>query len=167
MSELTIDPMTEADFDDLCLLQATAHAPEFHERSAVWRDKILRAPSGCWIARRAGHVAGYLASHPWQLGAVPALDSPLGSIDRVDCWHIHDLAIQPRFRGQGIGTVLAAVAVDLVRENAMVYAALVAVQGSRPFWRRAGFRSFEVSEVGARDALKGYGEGAVYMVRRV
>ncbi len=166
MSELTIDPMTEDDLDALCDLQNSAHERGSLERREVWRDKLHHAPQGCWIARGAGHVAGYLVSHPWQRGIIPALDERLEVVTRVDCWHVHDLAIHPRFQGQGVGGELAAVAMSLAQENSLDSATLVAVRGAETFWRRVGFRQVEVLESGALNALRGYGVGAAYMVAR-
>jgi hypothetical protein len=43
--------------------------------------------------------------------------------------------------------------------------ALVAVQGSEPYWARQGFRAKEVEHAGLREKLHSFGDGACFMVR--
>ena len=54
------------------------------------------------LADRQGLLHGYLVSHPWPAGAVPALNSLLGEIPPGTAnWYIHDLALLPAGRGTG------------------------------------------------------------------
>ena len=77
--------------------------------------------------------------------------------------YIHDIAVLPDLAGQGvaqrlIGHLLAQARLQHVRQ-----AALVAVQGSMPFWRRQGFAEHTLTNATELGHLRSYGPGAVFM----
>ena len=77
---------------------------------------------------------------------------------------IHDLAIAPVGRGQGIGRKLIACAFDLAKGDGLMSAELVAVEGAANFWRGMGFAELQPTlEIAAK--LAGYGREARWMGR--
>ncbi|SFZ84804.1 Ribosomal protein S18 acetylase RimI [Devosia enhydra] len=129
--------------DDLPAIQAIADRvhPDFFEAPAVLAEKFALAPEGCRVLEaEAGGLAGYVFSHPWLRGAVPALNAPLGGLpETADCWYIHDLALLPQARGSGAAGRCIADLVALAQKAGMARISLVAVNGSIPFWSRQGF----------------------------
>jgi GNAT superfamily N-acetyltransferase len=109
-------------------------------------------------------VLGYVLSHPWRLGQVPALDSLLGTVpDVADAYYIHDLALLPAARGGGA----ASGCVDRLAAHALTTGfarmALVAVGNSAGFWRRQGLR--EAHDEALARKLASYDDAARYMIR--
>jgi N-acetylglutamate synthase-like GNAT family acetyltransferase len=118
------------------------------------------------LADQAGAVQGYLVSHPWPAGAVPALNSLLGEIPAgTTNWYIHDLALLPEARGgKAAGRIVAEIIEQAMRAGCTSLA-LVAVNDSAGFWRRQGF--LEVHEPALDRKLASYDDAARYMRRDV
>lgn len=155
-------PMTPADLPAVSRLAARIH-PDFPEADAVFADRLALAPGGCFMAARDGEDIGYLLSHPYRFGQVPALDTTLGALpDAPDTYYLHDLALLPAARGTGLGrAIVSALARGPAREFPTL--SLVAVNGSVPFWQRLGFEVVALPALAAK--LAGYEAGARYMVR--
>ena len=59
--------------------------------------------------------------------------------DRVSDAYIQDLAVQPVFRGNGIGTGIVNKLIGRLREDGLGWIGLVAEAGTWDFYRRVGF----------------------------
>ena len=59
--------------------------------------------------------------------------------DRVSDAYIQDLAVQPAFRGKGIGTGIVNELVGRLRQDGLVWIGLVAEAGTWDFYKKAGF----------------------------
>lgn len=156
-------PMAYGDLAAVERIAAQVHAG-FFERREVFEDKLGLDPGGCFALDLDGAVAGYAFSHPWRLNDVPALDGFLGALPAApECLYLHDVALSESARGRGASAQL----LDLLTSRATVEAlpalALVAVHGSAPFWRGAGFE--DAPE--ANSTLATYGPAARYMIRRL
>lgn len=140
--------------------------PGFFEAEAVLAEKFTLYRNGCYLLEIGEKPAGYVLSHPWHLGDLPALDTMLGAIPAdADTFYIHDLALLKLTRGVGAaGKIVAALT---KHAGAMGFASmsLVAVNNSQSFWTRQGFAVEERPELSGR--LAGYAEDARYMVRRL
>lgn len=159
-------PMIPDDLAGVDRLQREVYGPQFVEDLAVFGDKLQRFPEGCWTSVTGGTMVGYLFSHPAQFAAPPALNRLLtGTADRPDCYFIHDVVVAPSHRGAGVGTRLVSAALTVAVRRGYTRAALVSVQGSRPYWERHGFDVVEAPS-GAVDAVReSYGASACYMSR--
>ena len=156
-------PLETGDLATVEAIAAEVH-PGFFERPEIFAERIALYPAGARLLEINGAAAGYVFSHPYSLGALPALDTLLGALPpEPDCFYLHDLALLPAARGRGAG---AAVTADLaVHASAQGFAAmaLVAVNHSQPFWQRLGFAPLETEML--RDKLLSYGPEACYMQR--
>jgi len=155
--------MTAADLPAVMAVAAEVH-PDYPEGEAVFAERCVLHPAGCLVLESGEGVGGYVLSHPWRLGQVPALDSLLGALpDEADAYYIHDLALLPGARGGGA----ASAGVDQLAAHARVSGfarmALVAVGSSAGFWRRQGFR--EAHDEALARKLASYDSAARYMVR--
>ena len=142
-------------------------ADEIHtdlpEGEHVFAERVRLFPEGCLVLADGAGVCGYAISHPIRRHHPPTLDSLLGEIPPdADHYYIHDIAVLPRVRGQG----LAGDCVKRLLEVAKRYltTSLISVYGTVPFWSRFGFGPEPIDE-GLREKLSGYGEGAVYLSR--
>ncbi|MGY6246363.1 GNAT family N-acetyltransferase [Bosea thiooxidans] len=156
--------MAPADLPAVMEVAAVVH-PDYPEDEAVFAERLRLAPSGCHVLSDAqGVPLGYLVSHPWPAGAIPALNSLLGEIPPGTMnWYIHDLALLPEGRGTGAaGHIVAWIAEEAARAGCAGLA-LVAVNGSTGFWRRQGFR--QVHDPALDRKLASYDDAARYMRR--
>ncbi|AOO81127.1 GNAT family N-acetyltransferase [Bosea vaviloviae] len=160
--------MTAADLPCVLAVAAQAH-PGYPEDEAVFTERLALSAQGCLCLEEtgleeSGRVGGYVVSHPWLLGQVPALNSQLGALpDSADTYYIHDLALLPQLRGSGAANEVVAQLVRLARGAGFASLALAAVNGSAGFWRRHGFR--ETHDASLDRKLASYDDAARYMVR--
>ena len=138
--------------------------PGFFEARAVLAEKFELYRNGCYVLEVSERPAGYVLSHPWTLGDLPALDTLLGALPAdADSFYIHDLALLPLTRSIGAaGQIIAALT---KHAGAMGFASmsLVAVNNSRDFWAKQGFAPRDIPALA--DKLLGYEAGAAYMVK--
>lgn len=157
-------PMTAGDIAALLAIADNCH-PDHPEDEAVFRERLHLFPNGCSVLRNGHRIAGYMICHPYPLGMPVPLNGRLGSLPRdADALYIHDLAIDPGMRGQGLATSAVARARNLACALKLNRMALVAINGSVPFWERHGFAS--VDEAALTRLLIGYGQAGTYMVSK-
>ncbi len=156
--------MSGYDLDAVFFIANKVH-PGFFEAEAVLAEKFELYRNGCYLLEVGEKPVGYVLSHPWKLGDLPALDTLLGALpEHADTFYIHDLALLPLTRGLGAaGQIVAALN---KHAEAMNYPtmSLVAVNNSRPFWARQGFFVQDRPELAAK--LASYETDARYMVKR-
>ena len=155
--------MTGYDFAAVFDIANKVH-PGFFEAQEVLAEKFELYRNGCYLLEVSEKPAGYVLSHPWTLGSLPALDTLLGAIPPdADTYYIHDLALLPLTRGVGAaGKIVAALT---KHAHAMGYPtmSLVAVNNSIPFWEKQGFVVEERPELAGK--LAAYEQAARYMVK--
>jgi ribosomal protein S18 acetylase RimI-like enzyme len=152
LAVLTIRPTTPTDYAAVSALGSAIHSADYAESEECFTSLMRHAASGCFVADLDG-IIGYVISFPYRLGQVYPRNSPYTPVEEPDCYYIHDLAVLPEFRGKGVATQLARQV--LAQEWPVV--GLVAVNGSRGFWWKLGFRGFAVISYG--------GHKAEYMLR--
>lgn len=155
--------MGPADLGAVAAIAAEVH-PTFPERPEVFADRLALAPEGALILELGGPPAGYALTHPARRFEPPALDTLLGRLpEDADVWYIHDVALRSSARGRGGASRLAPIIAHVARRAGFERLALVAVNGSAPFWSRQGFGRVDHDGLAAK--LASYGEGAAYMER--
>lgn len=155
--------MTGYDFGAVFDIANKVH-PGFFEAEAVLAEKFTLYRNGCYLLEVSEKPAGYVLSHPWTLGSLPALDTLLGQLPaNPDTYYIHDLALLPLTRGVGAAGKI----VDSLTKHALAMSyptmSLVAVNGSVPFWEKQGFVAQDRPEL--EDKLAAYEDAARYMVK--
>ncbi len=131
------------------------------EDKAIFRERLHLYSAGCLVLETPGGLAGYAISHPWQLGAPPALNSLLGQFPvKPDSFYIHDLALVPAARGAGAANAAVSLLIAMAEQSYLPSLSLVAVGGSERFWQRQGFQPAPSSK-----DLTSYGATARFMVR--
>ena len=150
------------------LAQACAIADEVHpahpEDAEVFAERLALYPQGCLVLEAGGHVAGYALAHPWLRAAPPALNARLATLPaRADCLYVHDIAIQPASRRRGAARAALQELDALAGREGLPLLALVAIPGTRAFWRGQGFAVVDRPALAAK--LASYGTGARFMER--
>jgi hypothetical protein len=137
------------------------------ERPEVFAEKLSLFPSGCMVMHSADAptLVGYGISHPWNLHAIPPLDTFLEKLPvRAECIYVHDVAVLPSCRGgRSAGAYIELLALRAASLR-IRFMALVSVYNTDPLWTQFGFRVLQVSPE-MKKKLSSYGETAKYMVR--
>ncbi len=111
---------------------------KYGETPAIYKNKFLTAPQGCFVYSVNNNIKGYVISHPWNIFyPPPALNTPLIKVEE-NCWFIHDIVVLPECRGAGVGDEIIR---KILHNNSIV--SLVAVDDktikTTDFWMRYGF----------------------------
>ena len=155
--------MSAADLPAIMAAAAEVH-PDYPEGEAVLAERLALHPAGCLVLAGGKGIGGYVLSHPWRFGQVPALDSLLGALpEDADIYYIHDLALLPVARGSGAASACVHRLAAHARASGFARMALVAVGNSAGFWRRQGFR--EAHDEALARKLASYDDAARYLVR--
>lgn len=138
--------------------------PGFFEAEDVLAEKFALYRNGCYLLEVSERPAGYVLSHPWKRGSLPALNALLGAIPAdADSYYIHDLALLPVTRGVGAAGQIVAALTKHAKAMGFPTMSLVAVNGSVAFWEKQGFAVEERPELS--DKLAAYEDAARYMVK--
>jgi len=163
--------VTTPDLPCVLDIQSRCYAPAFHEPLAAFQAKLADF-GAAWLAWADDTPAGYLFTLPLALTDTLALPSladtsvpRLDSTDHPNCLYLHDLAVLPEHRGSGISRLLFAAALEHATAMRLPHMALVAVQGSVPFWQSLGFHQVQTPPPSIQLKLASYGEGAAFMLR--
>lgn len=157
--------MTLADLALVLAIQQRCYPPAYHEPVAAFENKLRQSPSSAWLAVSGEQTLAYLVTLPVDEAHFPALHGAGWTPPPQAKWlYLHDLAVDPSHRGSGAGQRLVEQAFGHARRCGLEGLALVAVQGSQPYWTRQGFRAQEVRHAALREQLRSFGEHACFMV---
>ncbi|HEX2010925.1 MAG TPA: GNAT family N-acetyltransferase, partial [Roseateles sp.] len=122
----------------------------------------------CWMAWRGSTPLAYLVSLPACLESLPALDAPHWMPQaRPRLLYLHDMAVAPEARALGLAGRLLAQAEQRAGVLGLAELALVAVQGSEPYWQRRGFATLGALPARLAAKLTSFGEQARFMRRQL
>ncbi len=156
---------TPADLPAIAAMADQVH-PSFPEDPAIFAERMRLYPDGMRLLEQEGHACGYLVSHPWHAGAVPALNALLHRLPPdADTFYLHDLALLPAARGSGAARAIVEQMAEHSRGRGLASMSLVAVNGSVPFWQRLGFRIEDCPALAEK--LASYEDAARLMLRRL
>jgi len=155
--------MTSFDLDAVNDIANQVH-PDLFESRAVLAERQALYPNGCYLLEIGERPAGYVLSHPWHKGSLPALNVLLGELPAgADTFYLHDLALLPVTRRIGAASFIVEALLKHAAALGFATMHLVAVNGSRGFWERHGFAVAE--DPGLAEKLRSYQDAAVYMAR--
>ncbi|WP_052365064.1 GNAT family N-acetyltransferase [Halotalea alkalilenta] len=158
--------MRETDLPAVLRLQAACYHELEPESQATLESKRAASTRSCWVAERDGQALAYLFTLPWRFDAPPALDARCEGLPLApDTLYVHDLAIAPEARGQGIGERLVEAALAFGRAEGLERSSLIAVQGAQRYWCRHGYRPLDPLSATIAARLESYPSGACYMWR--
>ncbi|MFG6466172.1 GNAT family N-acetyltransferase [Roseateles sp. BYS87W] len=160
--------MTPADLDAVVALQQRCYGVAYWESREAFAAKLAAAAGQacCWVAEQGAQLMAYAVSLPVASGEVPRLHAPtVNAAARPAQLYLHDLAVAPEARAHGLAGALLARVAQAAHAQGLSTLALVAVQGSVPYWRRHGFTPADPVPAAAADALMSFGSQACYLVR--
>lgn len=150
-------PMAHDDLDFALALAARLY-PDHPESRAAFAAKLDAAPEACFVATRGTAKVGYCVALWIEARRPPKLDEAGYVPGPPLSLHLHDIAVDPGARGQGlVGAALDRL--STVAEGAKL--SLVAVNGTRALWEGYGFAAAAIDE----SVRATYGKDAVYMER--
>lgn len=155
--------IADEDLSEINRIAGIIH-PDLPERLETFAEKIRLAPSTCLVACDGTNIRSYAIAYPWRANDMPPLDTLFGTIPSdASVLFVHDVALLPSARGQGLVQELLNILSAAGRALALERFTLAAVYGSEAAWLRYGFRRAPMDErLLAQSA--GYG-AAVYMTR--
>jgi ribosomal protein S18 acetylase RimI-like enzyme len=146
-------------------IAGTVH-PDFPESYDVLAERQRLYHNGAYLLEIGERPAGYVLSHPWALGTLPALNTLLGELpEGADTYYIHDLALLPVARRIGAASFITEALAKHARAHGFATMSLVAVNGSQGFWERHEFVVAEAPHLDEK--LRSYEDAARLMVRRL
>jgi GNAT superfamily N-acetyltransferase len=162
----SVRAMRTDDLPSVLRIQSCCYDEAKLESQQAFLAKLEASPVTCFMALVDGAAAGYLVAVPAELGRPPPLNSPTFLVPaRANALYLHDLAVHPDARGAGVAVALIEAFFGATRRSRLPFACLTAVNDSRAFWERHGFRAAAIDADAASMAT--YGEGACYMGVRV
>lgn len=158
--------MTLADLGLVLAIQQRCYPPAYHEPLGAFENKLRQSPRSAWLAVSGAHPQAYLVTLPVDENHFPALHSDSWAPPEQARWlYLHDLAVDPDQRGSGAGQRLVEQALGHARALGLEGLALIAVQGSQPYWERRGFQARTVGHAALLETLRSFGDDACFMVR--
>lgn len=157
--------MKTSDLVHVLDIQSRCYPPGYHEPLEAFENKVRQSPDSAWLATLSGQVHAYLVTLPVDEAHFPALHASDWSAPAQAKWlYLHDLAVDPGHRGSGAAQRLVKQAFDHARGVGLSGLALVAVQGSEPYWIRHGFQARPVTHTDLSESLRSFGPNATFMV---
>ncbi len=139
-----IRPLVRDDLPDLLRIDRESYRPEFRESDAAFLAKIALFPAGCLGCFQERAMCGYVFALPWTATRLIGVGELVQSLpDRPDVMYLHDMVVDPDWRGRRVAALLLAEITRLAASLDLHRIVLVAVQDSEPFWQHAGFRIVE------------------------
>ncbi|MFT3906929.1 MAG: GNAT family N-acetyltransferase [Steroidobacteraceae bacterium] len=157
--------MCTADLPAVTSIQQACYPTALREAVATCAGRLANCPDTSWVAADAQGVCGYLDGYRSRLGQVAALDGLYHHAAVADCLYLHDLAVHPRVRSQGVAQSLLAAAELHAHRQGLGVMALTAVLDTPAYWHRRGFEDCAALAANAQATLEGYGVPARYLVR--
>ena len=151
---------------DLAAVEAIAAVvhPDFFETGEVLAERPRLYPNGAHLLEIGERPVGYVLSHPWRSGTLPALNALLGELPaNPDTYYLHDLAILAVARRMGAADFIVTALARHAAARDFASMSLIAVNNSEGFWTRHGFVAQEVPELTGK--LLTYEAGARFMVK--
>lgn len=158
--------MQQADIPAVIALQDNCYSDALYEPPALLAARLASAKQSCWLAESStGELLAYLFSYPSLAGKITVLATDFVVADKPELLYLHDMAVSEQARGLGLSKLLLASVKQYAKELGLTQMALVAVQGSVPYWQKQGFVVQDNLSQDAQAALNSYtGERAQYML---
>lgn len=165
----TIRLIKPADISSIAAIQDSCYDAALYEEDALMSRRLAAQPHSCWVAQNPEQeVLAYLLSYPSLNNKVAPLGSDFPVYTTPQLLYLHDMAVSPKARGQALAPALLACAEQFARQHGFNCMALVAVQGSVPYWQKQGFEVVMLNSTEQLQALESYtAQKAIYMKKNL
>lgn len=157
--------LAESDVSEILNVQSLCFPSVEPESAKSFSNKIKQSPDTCWGIFKQNKLKAYLIALPWVAGSPLNLNQEDVTCANPNCLYLHDLAVLKEMQGSGAAQTLLSCFFEALRSSSFRRAALVAIQGSKPYWQRHGFQTQATSKA-VNDKLDSYGTEAFYMEYR-
>ncbi|HQP59094.1 MAG TPA: GNAT family N-acetyltransferase [Petrotogaceae bacterium] len=156
----------EHDMDRILEIQSKCFRQGYLESRDSLFSKILSSGDTCILAIAGTEIAGYFFSVEADFYEPPVFNSTQHILNSTpDCLYLHDLSVDPKFRGMGIGSILLERLHEKAKEKSLNKLSLIAIDGLVPYWSKNGFSVVTVIPQKLSDCLQSYGKSCTYMLR--
>ena len=150
---------TKNNWGGILEIQDEAYHEVGPEELDVLKSKQSVSPDTCFVCvSDQGETLGYLLAHPWNGSEPPKLFEPLSDTGNSDSLYLHDMAVSPHSKGQGIGRSMMVKLIEVAELKEVKRITLVAIQDADSFWTLLGFKVISGTNI-----CSSYGENAVFM----
>lgn len=162
---INIRLINKSDLSAVVAIQDSCYGDELFEDASLIQRRLASQPDSCWLAENhSKEVLAYLFSYPARDKQVAALGSEFPRYTEAELLYLHDMAVGQNARSLGLASRLLGYAEQHAVALGFSRLALVAVQGSVPYWQKHGFVVVNLSSPEAAKALASYsGQNAMYM----
>ena len=163
-----IRPANAADLPAILRIQDACYSSITPEDPQAYLHKLALAPDCAFVMDSAATgVQAYVFALPIALSEPPSLNAHGFACNHAaDCLYLHDMAIDPAARGQGLSAPLMGAFFAAAAKRQLPWCSLIAIQNSSAFWARWGFAAAAISRSAAiQSKLSSYGQ-AQYLLRR-
>jgi len=144
---MQIRPLTTADLPRVQRIEADSYRADLREGEAPLLAKMALFRAGALGCFDGEELCGYAFALPWRTGQLIAVAQIVETLpDHPDVMYVHDMVVAPAHRRKGVASLLFGEIARLAAKFDLPRFALVAVQGSEPFWQRLGFEEVEAFE---------------------
>ncbi len=164
---VVVRPLVLSDLPDLLAVQLACYGEGFVESGDVFARRLASPANGSLVLERGGVVCAYVAAYRSVQRKVTPLHGDFETVAQPDTLYVHDMAVLPQCAGQGMAQALLQQLRAQAAAQGLQHSALVSVQGSQAYWERQGYVPQPLKDAVQRERLASYGEGAVYMARRL
>ena len=144
---MRVRPLVTADLPDLLRIDHESYTRELRESEAAFLSKMALFRAGCLGCFDELEMCGYAFALPWSEATLVGVAQVLEALPaNPDLMYIHDMVVAPTHRRRHVASTLLAEIMRLAEALQIGRFALVAVQGSEPFWQHAGFAAVATLE---------------------
>ena len=165
LGNVLLRPMALADLPAVLDVQRACYPGGFLESAEVITQRLRSPANLSCVAVRGGAVCAYLAAYRSRPGKLTPLHGGFEAVAQPDTVYLHDMAVAPHAKGQGLAQHLVEHLWAQGRSEGLVCSALVSVQGSQVFWERLGYRVQALADPAQQQNLASYGADACYMLK--
>ena len=156
---MEITEIGKGNWDSILEIQDKVYHEVGPEELDVLKSKQSISPETCFVCvSEQGDTLGYLLAHPWNGAEPPKLHVPLLVTENSDSLYLHDMAVSPQSKGQGIGRSMMAKLIEVAELKGVKRITLVAVQGADSYWSLLGF-----NVISGENMCSSYGSNAILM----
>lgn len=126
------------DFDFVDEIGTGSYPINYYEGIKSFKSKMTGYPDGCFVCEIDKNIVGYIISFPYIFGKPYPINRSYKKTEFPNCYYIHDLCIQKKYRGNGYAN-------ELVNEVLKIQSkpkVLVSVLKSEKFWEKFGFKIY-------------------------
>jgi len=127
------------------------YPPEYWESNESFRQRLKQFPEGCWAyTNDKDEPIAYMFCHPWNNTVVPLNQTKFKIPKKPTCLYIHDIAVLPKYRRQGIATKFVEIAINIARRHKYKTIKGISVLDSLRCWTKLGFKPIKKIMYGGR-----------------